>query len=113
MLKGWTEATKNVEGLIDNLQLPKKCDEFVQKTLAIQQNSRLNSLTLKNHVELLEILELPQLMELSIREEKYEDALELASYVQKMGNNFENAPIVNVSKMFLRLALTLATFVFL
>lgn len=52
---------------------------------------------MKKHIELLEILELPQLMESSIRDEKYEDALELASYVQKLGAKFENVPVVNVN----------------
>lgn len=99
VLKGWNEATKNVEGLIENLpKFSQKCDHFVGSTLEIQSAARLNSVTMKKHVDLLEILELPQLMELSIRGEKYEDALELAAYVQKMGTNFENVAIVNVSR---------------
>lgn len=36
-------------------------------------------------------------MEESIRHERYEDALELASYVQKLGVKFDNIPVVNVS----------------
>lgn len=69
----------------------------MKTTLEINSASRLNSLTMKKHVELLEILELPQLMESSIREEKYEDALELAAYVQKLGSKFDNVPVINVS----------------
>jgi conserved oligomeric Golgi complex subunit 8 len=98
VLKGWNETTKNVETLIEKLpDFSQKCDDFVRSTLEIQSNSRLNSLTMKRHVELLEILELPQLMESSIREEHYEDALELAAYVQKLGAKFDNVPVVNVS----------------
>lgn len=98
VLKGWNETTKNVENLIEKLpDFSQKCDEFVRSTLEIQSASRLNSLTMKRHVELLEILELPQLMESSIREEHYEDALELAAYVQKLGAKFDNVPVVNVS----------------
>lgn len=70
-------------------------DEFVKTTLEINTASRLNSLTMKKHVELLEILELPQLMESSIREEKYDDALELAAYVQKLRIKLGNIPIYN------------------
>lgn len=99
VLKGWSETTKNVESLIEKLpDFSKECDEFVRTTLDIQSASRCNSLTLKKHFELLEILELPQLMESSIRQEKYENALELASYVQKLGGKFDNIPVVNVSK---------------
>lgn len=102
VLKGWNETTKNVESLIDKLpKFSEKCDTFVKTTLEIQSSSRLNSLTMKRHLELLEILELPQLMESSIREEKYEDALELASYVQKLGEKFEKVPVVNVRNDFL------------
>lgn len=98
VLKGWNETTKNVENLIEKLpDFSGKCDDFVRSTLEIQSSSRLNSLTMKRHVELLEILELPQLMESSIREEHYEDALELAAYVQKLGAKFDNVPVVNVS----------------
>lgn len=63
--------------------------------MEINTASRLNSLTMKKHVELLEILELPQLMESSIREEKYDDALELAAYVQKLRIKLGNIPIYN------------------
>lgn len=96
VLKGWNETTKNVENLIEKLpDFSQKADHFVKTTLEIQSSSRLNSLTMKRHVDLLEILELPQLMETMIREDKYEDALELAAYVQKLGMKFENIPVVN------------------
>lgn len=101
VLKGWNETTKVCQSLIETLpDFSKKCDEFVKTTWETQSSSRLNSLTMKRHVDLLEILELPQLMESSIRDEKYEDALELASYVQKLGTKFENVSffIINVSK---------------
>jgi len=98
VLKGWNDTTKNVENLIEKLpEFSKRCDNFVKTTIDLSAASRVNSLTMKKHVELLEILELPQLMESSIREEKYEDALELAAYVQKLGAKFQNVPIINVS----------------
>lgn len=97
VLKGWNETTKNVETVIIKLpEFSQSCDLFVKNTLEIQNASRLNSLTMKRHVDLLELLELPQLMEESIRQERYEDALELASYVQKLGTKFD-IPVVNVS----------------
>lgn len=99
VLKGWNEATKTVETLIGKgPAFLDKCDEFSPlKTLSAM---RLNMTTMKKHVVLLEIMELPQLMTSLLephREERYEDALELASYVAKMGVNFENTPTVNVS----------------
>lgn len=98
VLKGWNETTKNVENLIEKVPVfTDNCDNFVKTAYDLNTSSRLNALTMKKHVELLEILELPQLMELSIREEKYADALELASYVEKLSSKFDNVPIVNVS----------------
>ena len=98
VLKGWNETTKNVENLIEKVPVfTENCDSFVKTAYDLNTSSRLNALTMKKHVELLEILELPQLMELSIREEKYADALELASYVDKLSSKFDNVPIVNVS----------------
>ncbi|CAO1387687.1 unnamed protein product [Diamesa tonsa] len=94
--RGWNTTSENLQDLTKKVpDFSNKCDEFLKKTLEIQQNSRANTLTLKNHHELLEILELPQLMESSIREEKYEDALELAAYVQRLGSKFTNVPVVN------------------
>lgn len=104
VLKGWNETTKVCQSLIETLpDFSQNCDNFVKTTLEIQSSSRLNSLTMKRHVDLLEILELPQLMEASIQNEKYEDALEMASYVQKLGMKFDNVPVVNVSVHYLLL----------
>lgn len=101
VLKGWNETTKNLENLIDKVpKFTENCDNFVKTAYDLNTSSRLNALLMKKHVELLEILELPQLMEMSIREEKYADALELASYVEKLSSKFDNVPIVNVIYIF-------------
>lgn len=99
VLKGWNEATKTVETIINKgPSFLDQCDQFSPlKTLSAM---RLNMTTMKKHVVLLEIMELPQLMTSLLephREERYEDALELAAYVAKMGVNFENTSTVNVS----------------
>lgn len=91
-------AESRVETLIDNLpQLIDKCEHFQRESVDINEQRRLNSITLKKNAQLLEILELPQLMERCIREGRYEEALELASYVQKMGENQSHIPLIKVS----------------
>ncbi|XP_023298270.2 conserved oligomeric Golgi complex subunit 8 [Lucilia cuprina] len=88
-------AESQVETLIDKLpQLIDKCENFQKESLDINEQRRLNTITLKKNAQLLEILELPQLMERCIREGRYEEALELASYVQKMGENQGHIPII-------------------
>lgn len=99
VLKGWNEATKTVSKLIDKgPEFLDQCDGFSPLTTLSAMRS--NMTTMKQHVVLLEIMELPQLMSSLLephREERYEDALELAAYVAKMGVNFEDNPTVNVS----------------
>ncbi|XP_055837984.1 conserved oligomeric Golgi complex subunit 8 [Episyrphus balteatus] len=91
---------QNAESQVDKLigKLPDfsdKCEKFLSEASEINENRRLNSITLKKNAQLLEILELPQLMERCIREGRYEEALELASYVQKLGQNQGNIAVIN------------------
>jgi len=48
------------------------------------------SLALHHHIQILELLEIPQLMETCVRNEYYEEALELESYVRKLKNRFSS-----------------------
>ncbi|KAG5680381.1 hypothetical protein PVAND_009890 [Polypedilum vanderplanki] len=96
VLKKWNETTKHVENLIDKVPaFNENCDDFVKTSFELNTMSRLNNLTMKKHVELLEILDLPTLMQTSIRDQKYADALELATYVEKLSSKFDNVPIIN------------------
>lgn len=101
------ECSRNIQGefkdtatKLDELmtKLPdfsKKCELFVERSKKITEARRLNTLTLKNNAQLLEILELPQLMNTCIREEKYEEALELSAHVQRVGSKCGNIPVIN------------------
>ncbi|XP_064554152.1 conserved oligomeric Golgi complex subunit 8 [Drosophila montana] len=91
------KAEEQVDTLIDKLPtFSAKCQEFLQKSAELTEQRRLNSTTLHKNAQLLEILELPQLMERCIREGRYEEALELASYVQRLGQHQgQTIPVVN------------------
>lgn len=87
-----------VNSLIEKLpEFNKKCQEFLDIANKINTDRRLNSITLKRNAQLLEILELPQLMENCIKQSRYEEALELASYVRKMGEKHGNIPVIKVN----------------
>lgn len=87
-----------MDSLIDKLpSLTKKCEQFIATSSEINTSRRLNSLTLRRNAQLLEILELPQLMDTCIRQGKYEEALELAAYVQRMGVKHGDIPVIHVS----------------
>lgn len=92
----------SVENKLDSLLegIPKfegECQRFVEETGGINDLRKLNSLTLTRNAQLLEILELPQLMESFIKDGLYEDALELASYVKRLHNKHPDIPIFKVS----------------
>ncbi|XP_067624880.1 conserved oligomeric Golgi complex subunit 8 [Eurosta solidaginis] len=88
-------AEEQVGNLLGKLPLfTAECEGFLVKAEDINESRRINSITLKKNAQLLEILELPQLMERCIREGRYEEALELASYVQKLGHNHGDILII-------------------
>jgi len=84
----YTQLTSTEEHL-GNLteQMPdflQKCDQFKLKAAEISTHRKMTSLTLSKHTQLLEILELPQLMDTVVRNQHYDEALELHSYVTKL-----------------------------
>lgn len=92
-----------LDGLIDKLPtLTQKCENFIKTSSEINSSRRLNSLTLRRNAQLLEILELPQLMDTCIHQGKYEEALELAAHVQRMGAKHNGIPVINVCVQIIR-----------
>lgn len=97
IFKEFKDTEKQLDCLLEKLPtFNEKCLSFMKTSTEINTSRRLNSLTLKKNAQLLEILELPQLMDTCIRENKYEEALELAAHVQKMGSKHGNIPVINV-----------------
>ncbi|KAL1509816.1 hypothetical protein ABEB36_004496 [Hypothenemus hampei] len=87
-----------IEQKLDRLlvNLPKfqgECSEFSECTNQVANLRKLNSLTLTKNAQLLEVLELPQLLNSFINDGLYEDALELASYIRKLCTKFSDIPI--------------------
>lgn len=62
----------------------------------IAQNRRMNNVTLNRHTEILEVLEIPQLMDTCVRNSYYEEALELVSYVRRMEKKHAGIPVIQV-----------------
>lgn len=97
------ETEIQLDNLIEKLpNLTEKCENFIKISSEIASSRRLNSLTLRRNAQLLEILELPQLMDTCIYQGKYEEALELAAHVQRMGTKHSNIPVINASVQLMR-----------
>ena len=71
--------------LLDKLPLlTEHGQNFMKEAAGISAVRSSNSLTLRRHTELLEILEIPQLMDTCVRNQYYEDALELMFFVKRL-----------------------------
>ncbi len=56
----------------------------------------MNSLALSRHTQLLEVLEIPQVMETCVRNGYYEEALDLSAHVRRMAKKHGTIPIIEV-----------------
>ncbi|KAG0710184.1 Conserved oligomeric Golgi complex subunit 8 [Chionoecetes opilio] len=78
----FTSVESHLEGLASCLpNLRTSVESFLATSKNLAQSRHLTSLTLTKHTQLLEILELPQLMDTCVRNGYYEEALEIVAYV--------------------------------
>ncbi|XP_048885977.1 conserved oligomeric Golgi complex subunit 8 [Brienomyrus brachyistius] len=85
----------SVSKLLEKLpSFGEKCRGFVKEAEDIGVSRRMNSLTLNRHTEILEILEIPQLMDTCVRNGYYEEALELAAYVKRLEKKHTSLPVI-------------------
>ncbi|XP_056667281.1 conserved oligomeric Golgi complex subunit 8 isoform X2 [Monodelphis domestica] len=81
--------------LLDRLpSFQQSCRNFVKDAEEIGSNRHMNTLTLNRHTEILEILEIPQLMDTCVRNSYYEEALELAAYVRRLERKYSTIPVI-------------------
>lgn len=93
----FNETENHLEQLLSKIpQFVDKCQFFCDTSKDINTHRRLNSLTLAKNAELLEILEMPQLMESCLRSSQYNEALELSQYARQLGAKHNDVPIISV-----------------
>ncbi|KAL4229576.1 conserved oligomeric Golgi complex component [Mactra antiquata] len=86
---------QHVENLLSKLPVfSDECSQVLKKAQDISSSRRMNTLTLQRHTQLLEILELPQLMDTCVRNGYYDEALELASHVKRLEKKHSNIPVI-------------------
>nr|SVE78168.1 EOG090X04G7 [Daphnia lumholtzi] len=95
IFQNFQKVNQSTEKLTAGLTtLKEKCLEFSQTAQSLSTARRLTSLALSRHTQLLEILELPQLMDTCVRNGYWEEALELASYVARLERKLGYIPLI-------------------
>ncbi|XP_052008322.1 conserved oligomeric Golgi complex subunit 8 [Xyrauchen texanus] len=91
----FSRVENSVSKLLNKLpSFGEKCRGFIKEAEEISVSRRMNSLTLNRHTEILEILEIPQLMDTCVRNGYYEEALELAAYVKRLEKKHSSLPVI-------------------
>nr|SVE75061.1 EOG090X04G7 [Daphnia dolichocephala] len=95
IFQNFQKVNQSTEKLTSGLTtLKEKCLEFSQTAQSLSAARRLTSLALSRHTQLLEILELPQLMDTCVRNGYWEEALELAAYVSRLERKLGYIPLI-------------------
>lgn len=100
----FNQTEVRLDSLLEKIpQFMNKCKSFCNTSKDINTRKKLNSLALSKSVELLEILELPHLMESCLRNNQYNEALELSQYARHLGAKHGDIPIIVVSKLLVQI----------
>ncbi|XP_072991918.1 conserved oligomeric Golgi complex subunit 8 [Typha latifolia] len=85
----------HLESLIEEVpNLTSGCTEFIESAQQILEERRLNQTLLANHSTLLDLLEVPQLMDTCIRNGNYDEALDLEAFVSKLSKLHAELPVI-------------------
>lgn len=96
IFKQFNETENRLDGLVQKIpKFVEKCQSFCDTSKDINTHRRINSLTLTRNAELLEVLEMPQLMESCLRSNQYNEALELSQYARQLGTKHGDIPIIS------------------
>eukprot|EP01104_Vermistella_antarctica_P014689 TRINITY_DN4675_c0_g2_i1.p1 TRINITY_DN4675_c0_g2~~TRINITY_DN4675_c0_g2_i1.p1 ORF type:complete len:644 (-),score=165.62 TRINITY_DN4675_c0_g2_i1:780-2711(-) len=75
----------HLDDLLDELpELTRVSETFCEKTQTLAHRRAIDASTLAKHTQLIEILEVPQLMETCVRNQFYDEALEIEAFAQKL-----------------------------
>jgi hypothetical protein len=91
-----TEGTETMKELLDSLQsMSKSCEKFSVSSHEISEMRSQNRMALQHHNQLIEMLEIPQLMDTCVRNGFYDEALELEAFSQKLQKLHGDIPIIH------------------
>ncbi|XP_073114982.1 conserved oligomeric Golgi complex subunit 8 [Elaeis guineensis] len=90
-----TDFDKHLESLVTEIpNLTSGCTEFIESAQQILEERKLNQTLLANHSTLLDLLEIPQLMDTCIRNGNYDEALDLEAFIHKLSKMHAELPVI-------------------
>ncbi|KAK7345206.1 hypothetical protein VNO77_15784 [Canavalia gladiata] len=85
----------HLESLINEIpKLTSGCTEFIESAEQILEKRKMNQTMLANHSTLLDLLEIPQLMDTCVRNGNYDEALDLEAFVGKLSTMHPKLPVI-------------------
>ncbi|KAK7376177.1 hypothetical protein VNO78_35031 [Psophocarpus tetragonolobus] len=85
----------HLESMINEIpKLTSGCTEFIESAEQILEKRKMNQTMLANHSTLLDLLEIPQLMDTCVRNGNYDEALDLEAYVGKLSTMHPKLPVI-------------------
>lgn len=86
---------KHLESMIAEIpKLTSGCNEFLDSAENILEKRKMNQTLLANHSTLLDLLEIPQLMDTCVRNGNYDEALDLEAFVCKLSTMHPKLPVI-------------------
>lgn len=86
---------KHLESMIAEIpKLTSGCTEFIESAEQILEKRKMNQTLLSNHSTLLDLLEIPQLMDTCVRNGNYDEALDLEAFVCKLSTMHPKLPVI-------------------
>ncbi|KAF7817367.1 conserved oligomeric Golgi complex subunit 8 [Senna tora] len=86
---------KHLESLINEVpKLTSGCTEFIESAEQILEKRKMNQTMLANQSTLLDLLEIPQLMDTCVRNGNYDEALDLEAFVCKLSTMHPKLPVI-------------------
>ncbi|KAI3906456.1 hypothetical protein MKX01_029071 [Papaver californicum] len=90
-----SSVDKHLESTINEIpKLTSGCTEFIDSAQQILEKRKLNRTLLANHSTLLDLLEIPQLMDTCVRNGNYDEALDLEAFVCRLSTVHPKLPVI-------------------